>query len=68
MSDRDALNEATAAIRFELAFTRDPDTESRLALLLQDIERLRTNPRRSQTVAVNLTNIPAKPAVRGWLQ
>ena len=68
MSDRDALNEAIAGIRFESAFTRDDDTAGRMALLLEDIERLRDNPRRSRTVAVNLTNVPPKPQKRGWLQ
>jgi hypothetical protein len=37
---RDALAEAKAAIRFELLFSRDPDTAGRLDLLLADIERL----------------------------
>jgi hypothetical protein len=61
MSDRDALNETVAAVRFELLFTRDDDTAGRMALLLEDIDRLRDNPRKSRTFLV-------KPHTKGWVQ
>ena len=68
MSDRDALNEAIAGIRFESAFTRDDDTAGRMALLLEDIERLRDNPRKTRTFVANLTTVAGKPHKKGWVQ
>jgi hypothetical protein len=42
-------------------FTRDDDTAGRLQLLLEDIDRLRDNPRKSRTFLV-------KPHTKGWVQ
>jgi len=67
MSDREALRILTEAIH-QVSLDCDDNTFGVLSLALEDANRLRDNPRRSQTFHVNLTNVPSKPAVKGWSQ